>query len=360
MSGKKDNLPKVSLLSTKKEILDAFNAAKQELEQKAEIELKPERKLEEKKEKEIIKSADALSSDSITGHINDLKLELGKMLSQIADKLEEETNKYRKIQEAIEIKNKEFQEVYEIEKSATTLVALIEVQKMRKEEFEEQMIQSKKQLEDEIEKKRLDWEREKKEHDEAVSKRDAEEKKARERQKEEFNYVFQREQMLSRNKFNDEMAKLEKDLAVKTEEFEKYRMEEGKALKGRESNISEKEKQLGDLQKKLEIAAKEVETAVNRAIEETTKKLKEEAAKNEEILRKEFDGEKNVLKTKIESLSKVAAEQTKQIDNLSLQLEKAYGKVQDIAVKAVEGSASMKALNNLGQIIEKNKRQGQE
>jgi hypothetical protein len=41
-------------------------------------------------------------------------------------------------------------------------------------------------------------------------------------------------------------------------------------------------------------------------------------------------------------------------------LEKAYGKVQDIAVKAVEGSASMKVLNNLGQIMEKNKRQGQE
>ncbi len=106
--------------------------------------------------------------------------------------------------------------------------------------------------------------------------------------------------------------------------------------------------------------SKEVETAVNKAVEETTKKLKGEAAKNEEILRKEFDGERNVLKTKIESLSKIAADQTKQIDNLSQQLEKAYGKVQDIAVKAVEGSANMKALNNLGQIMEKNKRQAQE
>ncbi len=360
MGVKKDNLPKVGLSSTKKEILDAFNIAKQGLEQKAEIELKPEKKAEEKKEKETVKFADTLSSDSITKQINDLKLEVGKILSQTADKLEEETNKYRKIQEAIEIKNKEIQEIFEIEKSANTLAALIEAQKRKKEEFEEQMAEVKKQLEDEIEGQRIEWEREKKEYDEFVSKRDAEEKKARERQKEEFIYVFQREQMLAKNKFNDEMAKLEKEVTLKKEEFEKYKTEKEKVLKDRENNISEKEKQVNELQKKIETASKEIETAVSRAIDETTKRLKEEASKNEEILKKEFDGERNVLKTKIESSSKIAVDQAKQIDNLSQQLEKAYGKVQDIAVKAVEGSASMKALNNLNQIMEKNKRQGQE
>ncbi|MBU4306124.1 MAG: hypothetical protein KJ893_10985 [Candidatus Omnitrophica bacterium] len=360
MNVKKDSLAKVGLTSTKKEILDAFHAAKQELEQKAESELKPEKKVEEKKEKETVKFADTVSSDSITKHINDLKMDIGKMLSQITDKLEEETNKYRRIQEAIDVKNKELQEVYEIEKSANALAALIEVQKRKKEEFDEQMNYVKKQFEDETAGERADWEREKKEYNETAGKRDAEEKKMRERQKEEFNYAFQREQMLVKNKFNDETAKLEKELAAKREEVEKYKLEKEKSLQEREINASEKEKQLDALQKKVETASKDVETAVNRAIGDTTKKLKEEAAKNEEILKKEFDGERNVFKTKIESFSKVVGDQSKQIDNLSQQLEKAYGKVQDIAVKAVEGSANVKALNNLSQIIEKNKRQGQE
>ncbi|MGI9165035.1 MAG: hypothetical protein ACR2G5_01360, partial [Pyrinomonadaceae bacterium] len=67
----------------------------------------------------------------------------------------------------------------------------------------------------------------------------------------------------------------------------------------------------------------------------------------EELLRKEFDGERNVLKTRIESLEQLAKEQSEQIARLSQQLEKAYGQVQDIAVRTVEGSSHSKSLGGL-------------
>ncbi len=55
-------------------------------------------------------------------------------------------------------------------------------------------------------------------------------------------------------------------------------------------------------------------------------------------LQKEFEGERNVLKGKIESLEQLVKDQAKRIEALSAQQEKAYEKVQDIANKAVSGA----------------------
>lgn len=78
---------------------------------------------------------------------------------------------------------------------------------------------------------------------------------------------------------------------------------------------------------------------MDRAIAETTERLENEAKKNEQLLKKEFEGEKNVLQTKIDSLEKLVADQQKHIDTLSKQMDTAYGKVQEIAVKAVSGKS---------------------
>jgi hypothetical protein len=82
-----------------------------------------------------------------------------------------------------------------------------------------------------------------------------------------------------------------------------------------------------------------------------TERLKGEAGSREELLRKEFDGERNVLNTRIESSEKTVKEQGEHIAKLSLQMEKAYQKVQDIAVKAIEGSSNAKSLANLQQLL---------
>ena len=73
--------------------------------------------------------------------------------------------------------------------------------------------------------------------------------------------------------------------------------------------------------------------------QEAVERVQREAAMKEELVRKEFEGERNVLNTRIESLEKTVKEQHEQIAKLSQQSEKAYGQVQNIAVKAIEGSS---------------------
>ena len=134
-----------------------------------------------------------------------------------------------------------------------------------------------------------------------------------------------------------------------------------KELTEREKAVAEREEELGELQKKVIAFPKEMENAVNKAVKEATEKITLEAKNKAELIRKEFDGERNVLTTRIESLEKTVKEQSVQISNLSEQLEKAYQKVQDIAIKSVEGSSNLKSLSSLQQLIsEQARRQPQE
>lgn len=362
MTQEKDELPDISMTNTKKEMLAAFSELKKKLHEKAETELKPEKKKEERRKAEVIKTADTLTTDGTVEKINALKVEIGKMLSQLSDNLEEEASNYLKLKESIELKKKELKEIYDIEASAFALAALIEAQKQKKQEFDEEMTGRKETLETEIQQKRLEWEKEKQEFEAAVKERNNEEKKLRERQKEEFDYNFKRDQQLSKNTFNDEKEKMGKELAAAKEAFEKKVAETEKNLNEREEKVKEREKFVNDLQTQVDQFPTQLDSAVNKAVKEVTERLTLEAKKNEELLKKGYEGETNVLKTKIESLEQTVAQQDKQITDLSQRLEKSYSKVQDIAVKAIEGSASAQRLSNLEQhlMLEKKSAKPQE
>jgi len=344
MDEKKFQPKKLTVANTKQEMLEAYQVALKQLEAQKEAELKPERRLEEKKAKEVIQVAESLSSEGIAKEVSTLKIETGKMLAQISDRLEEEINKFRAVQSATGLKEKELQELYEIEKSTLSLAALIESQNQKREAFESEMAEKKEALTREIEFLRAEREKAKKEYEDETKERDAAEKKRRERDKEEYDYSFKREQKLAKDKFEDEKGKLEREIQIKREAMERE-------LQEREKTIASQENELNELRKKVAAFSKEIEAIVSKAIKETTERLNLEAKNKEELLKKEFAGEKNVLTTRIESLEKLAKEQSEQIAKLGLQLEKAYQQVQDIAVKTIEGASSAKSLANLQQWV---------
>ena len=344
MEEKKVQPKKLTLSNTKQEMLEAYSAILKQLEAQRDAELKPEKKMEEKKAKEVIQIAESLSSEGVAREIGTLKIEAGKMLAQISDRLEEEIQKFKAVQNAIVLKEKELQELYEIERSALTLAALIESQNQKRESFESEMTEKKEALNQEIEVLRAEREKEKNDYEAEIKERDIAEKKRRDREKEEYDYSFKREQKLAKDKFEDEKAKSEKEIQVKRVQMENE-------LKEREKAIAEHEGELNELRKKVTAFPKESETAVSKAIKETTDRLNLEAKNREELVKKEFIGERNVFTTRIESLEKIVKEQTEQIAKLSQQLEKAYQQVQEIAVKTIEGSSTIKSFANLQQWI---------
>lgn len=335
---------KVSEKSTKQEMLEAYQALQQQLEEKRAAELAPERRAEEKRTEEAVKAASAIEPEGIDRDIGQLKSEVGKFLAGISDRLAAESVRFRNVQKAVESKERELKELYGIEKAAVSLAALLEAQNQKRAEFEAEMSRERQELQTEIELLRGEWDKEKKAHEAEVKERDIGEKKARDREREEFTYAFKRDQQAIKDKLNDEKAALEKEIKVKREAAEKD-------LAEREKAVGEKERELAELQGRAAAFPKELETAVSQAVKDTSDRLKLEAKNREDLLRKEFEGERNVLATRNESLERSNKDLLAANAKLAQQLEAAYQKVQVIAEKTVEGTSQARSLAELQKLL---------
>jgi hypothetical protein len=344
---------KLSEKSTKQEMLEAYQTLAKQLEEKRAAELAPERRLEEKRAEEAVKVAAAVESDSIDREIGGLKAQIGKMLAEISDRLATESTRFANIQKAVESKEQELKELYGIEKAAVSLAALIEAQNQKRIEFETNLASQREELQHEIDSKRTEWDEEKRSHEAEIKERDAAEKKAQDRAREDFNYGFKREQQALKDKLNDEKTALEKDIKLKRETAEKEFAEREKAL-------GERERELAELRDRTASFPKELQTAVAEAVKEATDKLRLEAKSREDITAKQFEGERNVLAARNESLERANKDLLASNTKLAQQLEAAYQKVQDIAEKTVEGASQSKSLAELQKLLLDQNRRGRE
>lgn len=344
----------LSMANTKKEMLAAYREMVKQLRARRETEKKPEQKIEEKRQDEAAQAADELSMAGTSREIGNLRSELGSMLVQLSDKLEEEIDRYLKVKTAVARKEQELKEIYEIEKEATSLAALLETQRMKRAQFEAEISAEKVELEKDIESTREEWEAEEKTHEAGIKERDDAEKKRRARETEEYKYSTEREKRMSEEEFEYDKARLEREIEVKREELERD-------LSEREKAVKEGEAELAEMRRQVNTFPKELEAAVNKAVEKTTERFTREAQASEAMVTKEFTGERNVLNSRIDALQQALNDSREQSVKLAAQLEKSYGQVQDIAVKAIEGSSKAGALADLQvKIAERSRKTGQD
>ena len=189
----------VTMANTKKEMLQAYNRLLKELEAKKKAEMKPGETVAQRKRDKAVTVADAACSADIASQIALLKTDIGKTLNDLADRLEQETAKYDQVKLAVEAAEAELREIYDIEKAASSLAALLEAQKQEKEQFESEMEAEREKLEYEIathreafdfevKTQRDEWKKEKAEYQASVKEQDAAEKKRRDREQEEWKY----------------------------------------------------------------------------------------------------------------------------------------------------------------------------
>jgi len=348
---KKKDDTELSMKNTKKELLDAYHEMLQKLHEKENAQLRPEQKLKEKKEDSILKAVTGISADGVIQETNKLKQEIGGMLNKLADRLAAEVNKFDQVQLAIEIKERELKEIYEIEKAAATLAALIETQHQEKLRFEEEMAHKQESLTREIEATELQWQKEKAEHQADIKEQQEQEAKNRKRQKEEYQYAFEREQQLARDKFEDEKAKLQVEKQTLENQMKALKEQTEKELNEREKQINSREKEFESLQAQVAEFPRKMEAAVAKAVEESTRRIELETKYQKDLLQKEFEGQRNVLTAKIQSLEKTVQELNEQTTKLSTQQDAAYQKIQDVAVKAIEGASKASSFSDLQHVL---------
>lgn len=328
----------------RQQMLEALAEGERSVAERKEAQAKPEERIEARAVAQAIAAADELSTEGVVKSIGDLKSVVSKMLTQLSDRLEEQVARYVQIQRAIVAKDVELREIYDIQRSASTLTALIESQERLRTQHEAELAGMKEELEREIDQGRAEWERERKQRDAEAKERDVAEQKRREREKEEYRYAFVREQQQARDQFADETAKAQKELAEQRAASDRELSERERALKAREDEMA-------GLRQRVDSFPKELDAAIAKAVKDATSRQQQDSTSREELLKREFAGERNVLTTRIASLEQTAKEQSDQIARLLSQSEKAYGQVQEIAVRAIEGSANAKQLTNLQQML---------
>ncbi|MBI5030088.1 MAG: hypothetical protein HZB51_06140 [Chloroflexi bacterium] len=333
-------IPQITASSTKQEMLTAYKEMVKRLKEKRETELKPQQRAEEKQREEAMQVAESLSTEGIAREVSNLRSEISKVLIELSDRMEEEIEKYLHLKRAVEAREKELTELSTIEKEALSLAALLEAQKEKRERFENEMAEKKQSLEAEIASTRLAWKEEQKVHDGEVQTRESAEKRKREREAEEYTYAFERQKRLAQEQFEYEKARMERETQLHREELERD-------LKVREQALAAKEAELVKLRETTAAFPAELAAAVDKSVKETTARLSRESETHEALVKKEFEGEQKVLQSRIESLQQTVKEQQQQIVRLSTQIEKSYGQVQEIAVKAIEGSGTTRTVSNL-------------
>ena len=332
------DVPNVSMANTKKELLEAYEAAKKRFDSlnKDLLDAEKARKRLEKKVAEATADSEA-AQDPVT-RLHELRGAISRELTDLAERFETEIETYRKIKSAIDTKQGELDTIYEVETAASDLAALIDAQRVEKEQFGQDMEAQKAAFEGELQERRSQWQREKADHDRQVKEQAETLGKQRQREKEEHEYAFAREHAQRKNALEDELQALEKELAVKRNDFEDDVRLRTASLDTREEAIAAREKEVVALQKEVESFPKRNETSIQTAVAQTTDRLTRDFKSDMALMEARFEGERNVLLGKIEALEKVVSSQAAQIGDLSKKSELAYEKVQDIANRAVTAS----------------------
>ena len=262
----------------RQQMLEALSETEKSVAERREAGLRPEEKAEAKAVAGAVAIAEDLSARGVIESIGELRGSISKTLGTISDRLEELVQRYVQLQRAIAAKDQELKEIYEIQRSASTLTALFEAHESKNVAMESELAADRQELQREIDHTRVQWEQESRQRDAEIKERDAAETKRREREKEEYRYAFTREQQQARNAFADETAKSQKQLAETKAAADKDHAQ-------REQALAVREQELISLRAKVEAFPKDLDAAVAKAVKDVTARLTQESTGREELLK---------------------------------------------------------------------------
>jgi hypothetical protein len=329
---------------TKAEMIKAYNELLKKLEEKAETSL-PEKKFEQQKkiEKEVVTKALTYTVESIVRDLADLHLGVGKAFSELSEQLIGEANKLKEIQQAIVVQKANLEELHDIHLAADTLSALVREHEERRQNYEAEMSEREEVFRLEMERKKTDWKKEQEEHELVRKEKEAELKKLRQREEEEYQYNL----ALQRKKEKDAYEEEKKTLLASLEEI---RVHQEKTLGEREALIVTREKQLDELTKKVESFPAELSKAVKETEAAAYKKAADQAGIEAQLAAKDTETERRLAELRIMNLEVTVKQQDEKLQRLNQDLTTANEKVQNIAVKAIEGASGARTLSAVSEI----------
>lgn len=328
---------KPSATSSKENILKTFQQIAEQQRALASRIVTAEEAAERAREREVVKTASAFTVEVIIKGLADLQLHFGDTIDAVVRRLTEESSRLDQLRRAIEIETAYAKHLSDIMIAADALSILEQEHREALRSFEEQARERRDKLEAEIRDTRASWEEERGQHERGVKKH--EETLARDRKKAEddFNYELARKRKLEADAAAEKRAKTERQLAEEDTKRARQWAE-------REASLAARAQEHAAHKARVEAFPQEMEEAIKKAREEALKETFAEAKVRAELLEKEVEANRKVYALQVESLDGTLQKQSEQLESLQAKLQVALTQVQDLALKAIQGTAARREI----------------
>ena len=270
---------------------------------------------DEGKAKLILTAVSNTDVEKVVTESTKLSLSLQDSLSKVSNALKAKIEECQVLDEAIELKKQELNELGKKDVVTTSLDVMVAEYQAKKQELDGLILAARKQREEEA----------------------LQAKKERDEEESEYEYNI----ALNRRAAEDESKHRALELS-RANQLKQADLERGWAMKAEE--LKKREIDLANLQLRLANLDKEVEAKVASAVNLATNSLNTSKHFEVSMLKKDMESSKQMFETKLASASDTISRQAETITTLQRQLDSTNVKLQSIAEKSLESQSGQQAL----------------
>lgn len=258
----------------------------------------------------------------------------GSAVSNLSERLISESTKLTTIRNAIAQEKLQLEQLHELtEIEDTTIDNLIQQYQANVKRFTEQLNQKQEESQQEIETLLEAWTKEQETHNRLVKTRDDEYRKTQQRQQLEYEYNLNLERNLNQEEYEQEQK-------IKQEELKLTRTTIEKQWQEKEAAIALQEQEYSEAQIKVSGFEEQLKAKIKQGKEEGTGIGNYQTKIKTELRNREIIGQTQNYLLRIEDLQQIIQQQESRINKLSQQLDTSLQQVQNLAVKAIEGTSN--------------------
>jgi hypothetical protein len=276
-------------------------------------------------------------------NLDSLQLGFGSAVSQLSEKLTTEAAKLAEIRAGVTTEITDLQTLHGLAVDDDTFETLIEDYQTSSKAFDAELKARQEAQQQEVQSLTKSWQKEQEQNGITIKERVELDRKSSQREVQEYKYNLDLERKIDREQHEQQQAGLYYELAETKEVQEKVWLE-------RELALSDREKLFHEAKDKVAAFVQDKEKAIDKAKGEGKGIATWQAKIKSDLYGKEVEGQKRFYDGRIESLEDTIGNQNERLNSLSKQLEAALKQVQDLAVKAIEGSANANSYQTLKEI----------
>lgn len=320
--------------STKKQILDAYQASLDEIKKLKANQLDAKAEKSRTRAKEVKELTKPEVVDDVLETLYTLADSVPSSIQRNVDAIKAHSKKVGELEEAIKVLKAELKDLYDISSEAETMAALVD--------GHENLRRS---LDEEIDAARKRWAEEKQEQQKRHAREAAEAEQAHSRRISEWEYEFDRHTKMKKDALEDQLADRKKEFQADLDILAKQANSREEALDKRTELLTDREEKVDALENKITELEEAHEGAVAEAVAAAQGRAKTSYAIEVNALKKSHEAEVTVLTAKVTTLEQQLGVLREDYGVQSAKLNEAYAKIQDVALKSLESQGNTRMVD---------------